>query len=217
MSLITYILVFGAFGVVALWGVSFALWKASFKYPAMVWIGTGNDINSGMWLQDRFKIKRRKGHEQIEFYKTRGKSYAPPFKWWSFWLKSNKHAPQDLPDGSFNINADIKKQIIQGAHFIKASDTELLPCRINPSTGHFDVLDHDSKELIIDDIERQNEITVSFKDKMIQLGLWLGSLLVIAVLAIVVIVLTFKYAGEQSAQIVATAQQAIASQPGVGG
>ena len=211
------LLVGGGVGVVVIWIGSFVLFKMSFRYRASVAIPMGESPDDVLWVDDKFKTRNKKGHVQVSFLKTKGKAYSPPYRWWSKWLKPNKSLPEADGNGWYDVkDADIRKHLYRGAFFYKVSDDELMVMKIK-TPGEFTVLDHNSKELIIDDIERQNEITVSFKDKLVQLGMWLGSLLIISLLAIVVFVLSTKYAGEQAANIIQLAQQAAFAQPGVGG
>lgn len=217
MSLVP-IFLFGGIGLVvvvmilAIWGT-----KSSYKYPCIVAIPTGDSPDDVIYQQDKFKIKTVGGHLEIKLFKNKGKSYSPDYKFWGKWFKPGKAIPQKSEEGWAKIDdPDIRKHLIRGAMFYKVSEDEYHVMKIN-KVGDLNVLDQDSREIIIDDIEKQNEITTSFRDKLIQMGVWLGSLLLIGILAIVIIVLTMKYAGERSSEIIQLAQAAAAAQPGVGG
>jgi len=207
----------GVLVVIGIWILLFVLHKASFKYHCQIAVPVGESADDVVWENDRFKTRIKKGHTEVSFLKNGGKVYAPDFKFWGKWSKKNKTIPQKDDVGWARIDdPDIRKHLLRGAHFYRVSDKEYKVIKID-KLGNFKVLDHDSMELIIDDIERQNEITVSFKDKLIQLGTWLGSILIISVLAIMIVVLTFKYAGERSTEIIQLAKAAAIAQPGVGG
>lgn len=218
MAIITTILVAAPFVLVGFWATTFILYKASFRYKCQVAIPVGDSPNDVIWVEDKFKIKQNKGHQQVRFLRNRGKVYAPEYKFWSKWLRKNKSVESKTTDPWAVIDdSDIRKHVLRGAHFYKVSDLEYKVVKLTEK-GDFKVLDHDSVELVIDDIERQNEITTSFKDKLIQMGMWLGSLLIISLLAIFVLVLSTKFAGEQSAQIINLAQSVATppAQPVVG-
>lgn len=207
----------GLVAVVAIWIIMFMVFRASFKHRAMVAVPMGDSPDDVIWVDDKFKTRKRGETLQISFLKTKGKAYAPQYKWYSKWLKQNKALPQEDKDGWFQIkDADMRKHLYRGAFFYKASDDEVFVMRI-ADAGKFKILNQDTRELIVNDIEREKHLTTSFKDKLIQLGMWLGSLLVISLLAITIIVLSMKYAGEQSANIIQAAYSALPAQPVVGG
>ncbi|MCA1800117.1 MAG: hypothetical protein LC650_02340 [Actinobacteria bacterium] len=215
MGLITTMLMIGVPSVVAFWGLALWFARASYKYPCEVAIPVGESPDDIVWARDKFKTREKKGHTEISFLRHRGKVYSPPYKFWSKWVKKGKTVPEEERDWAKLSDPDLRKHLLRGAHFYKVGDNDYKVMKVN-ALGDFTVLDHDSTELIIDDIERQNEVTTSFKDKLLQLGLWLGSLLIISLLAITIIVLSFKYSGDQSAAIVAAAKSVAAAQPGVG-
>lgn len=225
MGIITTIILSAPIILIIFWTSMYKIHKASYKFPCQVAIPTGEAPNDVVWKDDKFKIKTKKGHTEVLFYRNKGKVYAPEYKFWSKWLKKGKNIDaktkqkeEENSEGWAKINdGDLRKHLLRGAHFYKVSDLEYRVVQLDAS-GNFKVLDHDSVELALDDIERQNEITTSFKDKLIQMGMWLGSLLIIGLLAIMIIVLTMKFAGEQSATILSAAHNAVAaSQPVIGG
>lgn len=217
MGIGTIVLFGGLGGIVVIWVGSFLIFRGQFRHRAIVAVPMGDTSDDVVYVEDRFRTRKYKGNIQISFLKTKGKVYSPPYRWWSKWLKKNKELPTSDNDGWYKINdPDLRKHLFRGAIFYKVSDDQILSMKIK-SPGQFEVLDHNSKELIIDDIERQNEITTSFRDKLLQFGMWIGSLIIIGVVAITILVLTMKFAGEQSAAIVGAAKTAIASQAGVGG
>lgn len=216
MGIITTLIVSAPIILIIFWTTIYKLHKASYKFPCQVAIPTGEAPNDVVWKDDKFKIKTKKGHTEILFYRNKGKVYAPEYKFWSKWLKKGKDIDVS-EEGWAKVNdGDFRKHLLRGAHFYKVSDLEYRVVQLD-ATGNFKVLDHDSVELALDDIERQNEITTSFKDKLIQMGLWLGSLLIIGLLAIMIIVLTMKFAGEQSATIINAAKNTAVAQGVIGG
>lgn len=187
--------------------------RKSYKFKAMVFVPTGEDPNDGLWVEDRFKTRKHKGNVQVRFLKNRGKCYSPDHRFWHKYLKKNKEVPDE---GWANINdQDVRKHLVRGAIFYKVSDDEYKVVKFEKA-GNFKVIDHDSRELIIDDIEREKELSTTWRERLLQAGVWLGSLLVIAMLLIALFVLTTKFAGEQSAQIVEAAKGAIAQAGTVG-
>lgn len=221
MGLFATVFLSGLGVVVMIWIGLFIMNKASYRYKCQVAIPVGESADDVIYVDDSFKTKNIKGSVHVQFRKNRGKVYSPGYKFWGKWLKGKKHLPGGIDDkaGWAKINdPDLRKHLIRGAHFYKVNDNEYKVMKIS-TDGNFNVIDHDSIELVLDDIERQNEITTSFRDKLLQLGLWLGSLFIISLLAIMIIVLTMKFAGEQSAQIAAQAATVAkqAAQTAVGG
>jgi len=191
--------------------------RKSYKFKAMVFVPTGEDPNDGIWVDDRFKTRKQKGHVQVRFLKNRGKCYSPDHRFWNKHLKKNKTLPPTADgEGWANVNdPDFRKHLVRGAIFRKVSEDEYKVCKFD-DVGSFKVIDHDSRELIIDDIEREKELSTTWRERLLQAGVWLGSMVLIAALLITLFVLTTKFAAEQSAQIVGVAKQAITQQAAVG-
>jgi hypothetical protein len=208
------IFIIGISTLIVLFIIGLGLNKRTYKHDCFIIIPTGENPEDCVITRDRFKVMNKKGHYEIWFYKQNGKAYAPPHHFWTKFWKSKKAAP----DENSILQTDSKtlqKAITRGAIFKKVGEREYKVAKITQE-GDIQVLDHDTMELFLDDIEREKQLTTGFKDKLIQLGVWLGSLLIISLLAILILTLTMKYAGEQSAAIISTAKEAIASQAGVG-
>lgn len=210
MSLATTLLLFGGFAVVLFWVVVWKVNRGTYRYPCAMIVpeGDGEAIRT-----DMFRLRQKDGRTEVKFLRHKGTSYSPPHNFWTRWIRKDKSVPND---GWEPLNDKQAKQAVtRGAIFQQVSDSEWAVAKIIP--GGVKVLDYDSRQVVIDSIRKRKELTTSFKDKLIQMGTWLGSLLLIAALATLIIVLTFKYAGEQSAALVAAAKQVAAAQPGVGG
>ena len=217
MSFLVWVLI-GGIGFVGLLISSFIFVdRKTYKFPAMVFIPTGDDPSDGIWQNDRFKIKKHgKGHSQVRFFKNRGKCYSPQYRFWSKWLNPKRVLPSDDETWAKVNDPDFRKHLLRGAHFYKVSDLEYKVMKVN-TDGNFEVLDDDSREMAIDDIERDRALASSFRDKLLQAGVWIGSLFVIALLMIALFVLTTNYAGEQAAQIISLAKQVVNAQASIGG
>jgi hypothetical protein len=198
MSILTTIFFSGIGVIVALIVVIHVTRRSSYKYPCWIAIPTGDNPDDVVFVSDKFKERRMKGHTQIMFLNNRGKAYSPKYTLWSKFLRKGKELP-NIPEGddqwAIIDDGDLRKHLLRGAFFYKVSDREYKVLKVSREMN-FKVVDHDSTELIIDDIERENEITNSFKDKLIALGMWLGSLIIIGLIAIAIIVLTFKFSGD---------------------
>lgn len=241
-SPVTILLLVGPVVVFCLVIATIWVHRKSYKYKCFIAIPTGEAKNDVIFTPDTFKTRKKQGHTEILFYKNAGKVYAPNYKFWGKWSKrpinlavgkaqtpsaENPYANymvEDAPikkakkkDNWVTIDeTDLRNALIRGAFFYKVSDQEYKVMRVN-TDGDFTVLDSDSIQFVIDDIEDQKNLTTSFKDKLIALGTWLGSLLIIAILAVVIITLSLKYAGEQTTTIVEAARAAAASAANVGG
>lgn len=211
------IIIFGVMFLVALAVGVFAFNKKSYKHECFVLHKTGENWDDAIIERDTFKVKKMKGHYQIWFYKHNGKSYNPPLNFWTkFWTHKQKAVPETETEYVLNTDtATLKKHITRGAIFAKVGEREYKPVKIT-QTGDLTVVDQDTVELFLDDLEREKELTTTFRDKLIQLGLWLGSLFIIATLCIVLIVLTTKFANEQSAQILGAVRAGATAVAGVG-
>lgn len=192
MALLTVFLI-GVGVVIAFIALYAFMDKKRYKYPCMIAIPTGNSPDDVVFVNDRFMLKKVKGRDEVRFFRESGKAYNPDHKFFTKFFSNKKSLPEG--EGAVIDDPDLRKHLLRGAFFYKASPEEYKVMKIN-TDGNFTVLDTNTKEMIIDDIERQQEITTSFKNKLLQLGLWLGSLLIIGLLAVVIIVLTFQYAGE---------------------
>lgn len=213
MSIITTVLVFGSVSVVLFWVAAIVLWKKSYKYPCMVAVQSGDDV---IWVHDHFKTREKDGYSEIRFFKNKGRSYSPPSRFWSSWVKKKEALPVD--DGWFKMDSKkLRNMITRGAFFVKISDDEYAVAKLDVKTATIRVLDYDSRQLVLENIRKRREVTASFKEKLIQMGIWLGSLLVITILVIVILTLTFKYSGEQAQEIIKLAAQQAAAQAPVGG
>jgi hypothetical protein len=190
--------------------------KKSYRNPCFVADRVGESFKDVIWSPDKFKTRRRGEHLEVMFEKHRGKCYPPPQGGWSRFWTSKKNLPQNDEDWSKLDDPDLRKHLTRGAFFVRVSDSEYKVAQLNDS-GNFEVVDNDSRELIVDDIERERQITTSFKDKLLQVGMWLGSLIIIGAIGVAVFVLSIKYAGEQSEAIITLARQAIDQAPGIGG
>lgn len=206
----------GLFFVLLLFVAVVVFTKKSFRYPCMIAIPTGDHAEEVIFVADKFKIRKRKSHTEIWFEKHRGKCYPPPYNFWTRFWKKKTALPNDEEDFVKLKDADLRKHLLRGAMFYKVSEMEYKPMTVTRE-GNFKVLDYDSTELIIDDIEREHEVTSSFKDKLLGVGLWLGSIIIIGLIAIAIIVLTFNYAGDQSQAIIDAARAAAVAGAEVGG
>lgn len=217
MSFMVWLLVGSVVFLIFLFAMVVIFDRKSYKFKALVFVPTGEDPNDGIWVDDRFKTRKQKGNIQVRFLRNKGKCYSPDHRFWNKYLKVNKNVPPNASDDGWARvdDQDFRKHLVRGAIFRKVSDDEYKVVKFD-KLGNFKVIDHDSRELIIDDIEREKELSATWRERLLQAGVWIGSLFIIGLLLIALFVLTTKFAGEQSAQIVGAAKQAIIQQAAVG-
>lgn len=214
MSFLGTLFIIGVVCIVAIWIITYALYKKSFKHRAIIARPVGDSHHDAVFYDDRFKVIDSRGAgARVVFWKTRGKTAPPPFKVWTKFVRKNK-AYFDK-EGEMVVKGDIRKAIIRGALFYQTNEKEFTAMSID-KMGNFTVLGEDNKALLVDDIERTKEISLTARDKLIQAGLWLGSLIALGVIVIVVMVVTFDFTREQSLEILRMAGNA-AVQGSVGG
>lgn len=216
MSILTAVLIGGPVFVIGVVGLTIAVHRTSFKHPCMIAIPDSDNPSSVTWVPDRFKVRERDGHLEVLFRKYRSKLYAPPNRFMTRWLKEN----QELPPRNdwYKLNhTDARKAILRGAHFYQVNEEEYKVMGIDAS-GDFTVVDHDSRQLVRDGIRNRAKLLTSFKERALQVALFLGAMLIIGLVAIGIWVLTLKAANEQALTILQAAQNAAnAIQPPVGG
>lgn len=181
--------------------------KKSYKHEAIILKPT----TEGSFILDRDKFKLRKkktGLYEVWFSKSKGKAYNPPVSMWVQIWNSKRAVPDE--DGILQADGDeIRKSILQGAIFVQVSPREYKLGRIT-NMGDIQVIDQDTIELVLDDIERTKELTTSFRDKLLQAGVWVFTIIAMIILFIVIFTLATQFAGEQAASILAQASNAAA-------
>lgn len=179
--------------------------KKSYKHEALIIKPIGE--NNYARETDNFKLKKKKtGVYEVWFEKHKGKAYNPPVNMWSYVWKSDKPMPD--ADAILEANGEeLRKSLVKGAMFVQVSPREYKLAKIT-NLGDIEVIDQDTIELVLDDIERERQLTTSFRDKLLQAGVWIGSLIIIGILFVVIFTLSTQYAGEQGANIINAASQA---------